>query len=73
MITISNFDIYTEMEKVCPNQGNLRSLTEEELTARVSSVNQASIINRAHPSPKSEVGYEAEVLTEEQDHPSGYF
>lgn len=52
LIRIDNFDIYTEISKVCPSQSTLRNLTEEELTNKMNSVGQVDTYS--NPSPASD-------------------
>jgi hypothetical protein len=62
------FDIYAEMERVCPSQANLRAITNEELIARINSVGQVNnFAQEQNPSPKSDLDEETDMLTEEQE------
>ena len=71
MTNQANFDIYAEIAKVCPSQIGLRSIPEDELTAIVTSINRVNEFS--HPSPKSDMNDETDMLTEEQMCEQGCF
>ena len=71
MANKANFDIYSEIAKACPSQAGLRSITQDELAATITSIGRVNEF--CHPSPKSEMNDETDMLTEEQICGQGYF